>query len=183
MQFTISGREKSFDESESIASYITRVYRQIRLDQVESIFAFTERSTLYGGRPFFKPNILDKDIKSMYELGIGYRLPLTNHYVTREEYECNFCFLEKYHRDGNSVIIVNDDLAKWIKEDFPRYRVEASIIKNIKTHKRIDENLELYDTVVLPTSLNEQLEFLDKIEGKSRITLFAYAGCGVNCPA
>jgi len=119
----------------------------------------------------------------MYVLGIGYRIPLTNHDVTREEYECNFCFLEKYHRDGNSVIIVNDDLARWIKEDFPRYRVEASIIKNIKTHKRIDENLELYDTVVLPTSLNEQLDFLNKIEGKSRITLFAYAGCGVNCPA
>jgi len=119
----------------------------------------------------------------MYELGIGYRIPLTNHYVTREEYECNHCFLEKYHRGGNSVILVNDDLARWIKKDFPKYRVEASIIKNITTLQQIEKAFDIYDTVVLPTSLNENLEFLDKIEPKNRITLFAYAGCGVNCPA
>ncbi len=183
MQFTISGREKFFNENESINSYLNRVYSGVSIKQVESIFAFTERSTLYGGRPFIKPNLLDKDIQKMYELGIGYRIPLTNKYVTREEYECNKCFLEKYHRAGNSVITVNDDLAKWIKMDFPKYRVEASIIKNIKTHQRIEMALELYDTVVLPTSLNEQIEFLDKIECKQRITLFAFAGCGVNCPA
>lgn len=183
MEFTISGREKSFAPDESIASYIRRVYRQIQLDQVESIFAFTERSTLYGGRPFHQRNILDKDVSEMYGLGIGYRIPLTNHYVTREEYECNHCFLEKYHRTGNSVILVNDELGKWIKEDFPKYRVEASIIKNIHTHKQIEEAFEVYDTVVLPTSLNEKLEFLDQIELKNRITLFAFAGCGVNCPS
>lgn len=183
MEFTISGREKFFNPEESIASYIRRVYRQVKLDQVESIFAFTERSTLYGGRPFHQPNILDKDIAEMYELGIGYRIPLTNHYVTREEYECNHCFLEKYHRNGNSVIIVNDDLGRWIKADFPKYRVEASIIKNITSHEEIEKAFDVYDTVVLPTSLNEQLAFLEKIEVKNRITLFAFAGCGVNCPS
>lgn len=183
MEFTVSGREKAFIPEESVASYIKRVYRDIRLDQVESIFAFTERSTLYGGRPFLEPNILHKDIQEMYELGIGYRIPLTNNYATRAEYECNLCFLEKYHRKGNSVILVNDELGGWIKQDFPQYRVEASIIKNIHTYKQIDEAFELYDTVVLPTSMNEELEFLDGIEQKNRITLFAYAGCGVNCPS
>ncbi len=183
MQFTISGREKAYNAEESVDAYLKRVYTHVPLEQVESIFAFTERSTLYGGRPFMKPQLLAKDIQCMYDLGIGYRIPLTNNFVTREEYEMNLCFLEKYHRAGNSVILVNDDLAKWIREDFPKYRIEASIIKCIDTHRRIGKAFELYDTVVLPTSLNESIEFLDEIDCKERITLFAFAGCGVNCPS
>jgi len=183
VQFTISGREKAFNIDESIESYLTRVYTHVPIEQVESIFAFTERSTLYGGRPFNRPQLLKKDIESMYKLGIGYRIPLTNNFVTRAEYETNICFLEKYHRAGNSVILVNDDLAKWIHEDFPKYRIEASIIKNIDNSRRLDKALEIYDTVVLPTSLNEKIDFLDKIECKQRITLFAFAGCGINCPS
>ena len=183
MQFTISGREKAFVPEEGIESYLNRVYTDVPLEQVESIFAFTERSTLYGGRPFIKPQLLEKDIESMYQLGIGFRIPLTNNYVTREEYEINHCFLEKYHRTGNSVILVNNDLANWIREDFPKYRIEASIIKNINNFRRLDKALDIYDTIVLPTALNEQLDFLDKIECKQRITLFAFAGCGVNCPS
>ncbi|WP_440873660.1 hypothetical protein [Thalassotalea sp. PLHSN55] len=183
MQFTISGREKVFNLDESISSYLKRVYTHVPLAQVESIFAFTERSTLYGGRPFHRPQLLAKDIEQMYQLGIGYRIPLTNNFVTREEYETNVCFLEKYHRKGNSVILVNDDLAGWIRKDFPKYRIEASIIKSIDNTRRLDKALEIYDTVVLPTSLNENLEFLDNIECKQRITLFAFAGCGINCPS
>ncbi len=183
MQFTISGREKAFNIDESIESYLTRVYTHVPLKQVESIFAFTERSTLYGGRPFVRPQLFKKDIELMYKLGIGYRIPLTNNFVTRAEYEMNLCFLEKYHRVGNSVILVNDELANWIREDFPKYRIEASIIKAIDNSRRLDKALDIYDTVVLPTSLNEELDFLDKIECKQRITLFAFAGCGVNCPS
>jgi hypothetical protein len=183
MQFTISGREKAFNLDESIESFLTRVYTHVPMEQIESIFAFTERSTLYGGRPFIQPQLLKKDIESMYALGIGYRIPLTNNFVTREEYETNICFLEKYHRSGNSVILVNDDLAKWVRDDFPKYRIEASIIKNIDTSRRLEKALEIYDTVVLPTSLNEDFDFLDEIECKQRITLFAFAGCGINCPS
>jgi len=91
--------------------------------------------------------------------------------------------LKKYHRPCNSIIVTNDDLARWIQQDFPRYRIDASVIKNIKTHQKIDEALELYDSVVLPMSLNEDFEFLEKIEAKDRITLFANAGCALTCPS
>ena len=81
------------------------------------------------------------------------------------------------------VACTNDDLARWIQQDFPNYRIDASVIKNIKTHKKIDEALKLYDSVVLPMSLCEDFEFLDKIEAKDRITLFANAGCALTCPS
>ena len=181
MQYTISAREKP--KNEGVISYFKRVHGHIQIPDIDSVFAFTEKSTLYGGRRFAGPELLPEDIQELYDNDIGYRIPFTNNYVEMDEYNRNILFLEKYHRPGNSVILVNDQLSRWIKEDFPDYKIEASIIKNIKTYKKIDEALELYDTVVLPTSLNENLEFLDKIEQKHRITLFAFAGCGVNCPA
>ena len=79
--------------------------------------------------------------------------------------------------------MTNDDLAIWIRQDFPDYRVDASVIKNIKTHEMIDEALEMYDSVVLPMRLNEDLEFLEKIKAKDRITIFANAGCALTCPS
>ncbi len=181
MQYTISGREKP--KSEDVLSYLQRAYAQVPFEEIESVFAFVERSTLYGGRQFVSPELSALDIQLMYDHGIGYRIPLTNSYVEPEEYAQNLRLLEKYHRPGNSVIIVNDQLAQWIRRDFPDYKVEASIIKNINSHQRIAQAMELYDTVVLPTSLNENLEFLSEVEPKQRVTLFAYAGCGVNCPA
>jgi hypothetical protein len=66
---------------------------------------------------------------------------------------------------------------------FPDYHIDASVIKNIKTHRKINEALESYDSVVLPMRLNEDFDFLEKIEAKDRITLFANAGCALTCPS
>ncbi len=65
----------------------------------------------------------------------------------------------------------------------PLYRLEASVIKNLKTSERIAAALELYDTVVLPMELNEDREFLAGLPDKHRITLFANAGCALTCPS
>ena len=83
----------------------------------------------------------------------------------------------------HSVIITHDDLARWIRRDFPHYRIDASVIKNINTPKKLAQALELYDEVVLPMTSNEDLPFLESIADKSRITLFANAGCAFTCPA
>ena len=108
---------------------------------------------------------------------------MSNHFVEERTYRLSASLLFRYHNKLNSIIITNDDLARWIRRDFPRYRLDASVIKNIKTHRKIDEALELYDSVVLPMPLNEDLDFLEKIEAKDRIILFANAGCALTCPS
>ena len=89
---------------------------------------------------------------------------MSNHDVERDEYERNLPFFQKYHRRGNFVIVTNDRFARWIRQDFPFYQIDASVIKNIKTHRKIEEALEIYDSVVLPMRLNEDFDFLEKIE-------------------
>jgi len=179
--YTISARSKH--EDAPVFGYLKKQYDNVRLGEIDSLFGFVERSELYGGRAFRQRELSDRDVEQLNNAGIGVRLPLSNHFVERSEYERNLPFLEKYCRVGNSVIVTNDDLARWIRQDFPIYQIDASVIKNIKTHQQINKALELYDSVVLPMRINEDFDFLEKIEAKDRITLFANAGCALTCPS
>jgi len=179
--YTVSARGKPRDAP--VLAYLRKNYANVPLGEIDSLFGFVERSTLYGGRVFDGRELSEQDVSHLNSAGIGIRLPMSNHFVEREEYEKNRPLLEKYHRPCNSVIVTNDDLARWIQQDFPNYRIDASVIKDIKTHRKIDEALKLYDSVVLPMHLNEDLDFLEKIEAKDRITLFANAGCALTCPS
>ncbi|MFQ5644645.1 MAG: hypothetical protein ACE5FQ_13255 [Thiogranum sp.] len=181
MRFTISVRGKS--EEIPILQFLARNYPDIPHRDIDSVFGFLEKSTLYGGRPFTERQISDRDVENLYSAGIGVRMPLTNSYVELEEYRENRSLLEKYHREGNAVIVTSDDLARWIREDFPQYRIEASVIKNINSYQGIEAAFNLYDTVVLPMKFCEDPDFLVKIKDKDRITLFANAGCALTCPS
>ena len=178
--FTLSARGKN--ESMPILEFLQSYFSNISLDQVDSVFGFLEASTLYSGRPFLKRQISDADLATMEKKHIGLRIPLTNHFVTEREYKDHASFLEKYQRKGNSVICTNDQLASWIRRDFPLYQIEASILKEIDSHERIEEALDLYDTVILPMNLNYNTAFLSSIRDKKRITLFGNAGCALSCP-
>jgi hypothetical protein len=179
--YTVSARGKN--PNEPVFAYLRDNYGNVGLREIDSLFGFLERSTLYGGRAFMQRELSTRDVTQLNAAGIGVRLPMSNHSVERDEYESNQRLLQRYHRPLNSVIVTNDDLARWIQQDFPNYHIDASVIKNIKTHRKINEALELYDSVVLPMRLNEDFDFLEKIETKDRITLFANAGCALTCPS
>ena len=117
MTFSVSARK---EERTHIKKTIEFVYHAFKINvyEIENFYGFREFCPLYGGRPYVGKEISDIDLEYMYDLGVGLRLPLTNHFVTYDEYKSQKPFLEKYHRDGNSLIIVNDKLATWIKEDF-----------------------------------------------------------------
>lgn len=179
--YTISARNKP--PTDPIMAYLRKNYGNIPLREIDSVFGFVERSPLYGGRAFLRRELSRGDVRQLNITGIGLRIPMSNHFASREEYERDKPLLARYHRELNSVIVTNDDLAMWIRQDFPKYRLDASVIKNLKSHKKIEGALELYDSVVLPMRLNEDLDFLEKIERKDRITLFANAGCALTCPS
>jgi hypothetical protein len=181
MQYTISARGKV--AAQPIQQFIKQNFSHVPLEQIDSFFGFTTYTSLYGGRFWARAELSAYDVRSMYQMDINLRLPLSNHDVSREEYEENIPYLEKYERPGNSLIITNDDLARWVRADFPTYRLEASVIKNINSPKKIEQAAKLYDTVILPMACNNDEEFLKSIENKDIITLFANAGCALTCPS
>jgi hypothetical protein len=177
--YTISARSKL--PNMPVFRFLKDMYGYLPLREIDSLFGFVEQSTLYGGREFSRRELSDRDAIQLVNAGIGLRIPMSNHHVSRDEYEANLPILKKYHQPGNSIIATNDKLASWVREDFPDYRIDASVIKNIKTYEKIEQALELYDSVVLPMQLNKDLEFLEKIRDKDKITLFANAGCALTC--
>jgi len=179
--FTVSARSKQTDVP--VFQFLRRHFGHIPLNRIESLFGFVEYTPLYGGRIFQRRELSQRDVFQLNNAGIGVRLPLSNHYVTAGEYEDCQPFLDKYHLDGNSVIVTEDELARWVRRDFPRYRIDASVIKNINTIRKLEQAFALYDEVVLPMPSNEDLPFLQAIPDKDRITLFANAGCAFTCPA
>lgn len=181
MQYTVSARGKP--SAVPIQQFIRNHYSDVPLEQIDSFFGFTEVCSLYGGRVFAATELSRYDVRSLYRMNINVRLPLTNHYATPQEYEQSLPYLEQYHRPGNSLIITNDELAGWIRQDFPLYRLEASVIKNINSLKKVEEAFRIYDTVILPMTANDDDEFLKSIENKTDITLFANAGCAYTCPS
>lgn len=181
MRYTITGRGKP--NSQPILTYLAKSFPAIPIGSIDSVFGFVEKSTLYGGRPFWEPELTPEDVAALYDVGIGVRIPFTNHYVEAEEFDATLPIFDKYHRPGNSVIVTNNDLAEWVRAAFPNYRIEASVIKNIHRIDQIHAAFDLYDTVVLPMEMNEDEEFLKKVPQKDRITLFANAGCALTCPS
>jgi hypothetical protein len=186
MQYTISARDKR--AGQPIKQFIDQHFNDIPIEQIDSFFGFTTYTSLYGGRIWDSRRVngaelSEYDLRSMYKLNINLRLPLTNHYASLEEYKEYIPFFEKYYRPGNAIITTNEDLARWIRSDFPDYHLEASVIKNITTLKGIDDAAKIYDTVVLPMSCNEDEPFLKTIEDKSIIRLFSNAGCALTCPS
>lgn len=180
-RFTISARGKTAQHPLDL--FLADYFPAVPLSSMDSIFGFVERSTLYGGRPFSAPELSDSDVTMLAAWGIGLRLPLTNKFVSEAEYQANWTLLERHHRAGNAVILYDDDLARWIRRDFPLFTIEASVTKELRTHEKITRARELYDQIVLPATLNDDIEFLTAIEDKSAITLFANAGCAYNCPS
>lgn len=177
MTNTVSCRAKS------AFSPISEWLKQYDGIDVTGVFGFySEYSPLYGGRIYNGAEITAADVDYLTSKNISLKLTLTSNKVSESHYQQSKALLDKYHKKGNSVAIVNDDLAKWIRRDYPDYLIEGSVIKNTK-FSQIDETLKLYDTVVLPMYMNDDVAELDKIKQKDKIILFGNAGCAYNCPS
>jgi len=93
----------------------------------------------------------DANIRELYDQNIGLKLCLTNHFMTREDIENSRDFLRRYHRDGNAIVTLSDELATFVKHNFPKYAVDLSMISELPLDQ-IDRALELCDNVTLPPS-------------------------------
>ena len=181
IKFTVSSR--ALLPNDNINSYISTFFPFINSNQIESFFGFTDQfSKLYGGRGFGKNQKVSKEqIEHIYSKNIGYSITLTNNYFDEQSYIENQELLTKHHKEGNSIVCVNDELALRIKKDFPLYKLKASMIKNLNSLEKVEEALKLYDYVVIPMELNDNNEFLKSLPHKERIILFANGSCAYNC--
>lgn len=182
-RYTVSGR--LLTPNVTVRAYLKAYFPYIEATQVESVFAFVDtRVPLYGGRIYRPEQALRAGhVAELAELGLGLSLPMTNHYFDRQAYEASLPVLAAHHRRGNSVIMVDDEFARQVRQDFPLYTRKASVIKRLNKPEKFAPAFDLYDVVVLPMDWNDDLELLRALEPKDRIQIFANASCAYTCPA
>ena len=154
-------------------------------DDIDYAFGSVEGITsLYGGRIADALNLTKIDKYWLYDHNIGVKIPLSTKIFNDDVYKESSKFLQCYQRKGNAIITFTDELAKRIKENFPDYEIEASCIQDIVTPDKLKKKISLgvYDTIVLPIHMNDDIEFLKKIKDKEQIRLFINAECSYTCP-
>lgn len=182
-RYTVSGRVLT--ENVTVRAYLQAFFPYIDAGQVESLFAFVDtRVPLYGGRVYRADQALRAaHLAEMEALGIHLSLPMTNHFFDRQAYEASLPVLAAHHRRGNSVILVDDEFARQVRQDFPLYTRKASVIKRLNRPEKFNPAFDLYDVVVLPMDWNDDLDLLRALEPKERVQIFANAACAYTCPA
>ena len=154
-------------------------------DDIDYAFGTTEDTIpLWGGRVSDAINLTRVDIYWLYDKGIGHKATLSSKSMSDVDYKNSKGMLKEHHREGNAIITALDKLARKIKNDFPKYKVEASAVMDITTEEHLNRVIDtgLYDTIVLPICANDDTKFLESIKNKDQIRLFINAECSYTCP-
>jgi hypothetical protein len=165
-----------------------KIYSNFEFDYDDIDYAFGQPegdTELFGGRTAVGGvNMSRVDVYWLYDHNIGLKITLSSKIFNDDMYKKSRPFLQNYHRKGNAIITSSDKLAKRIKEDFPEYKLEASCIQDIVTAPKLKKNISLglYDTIVLPIHMNDDIKFLKKIKDKKQIRLFLNVECSYTCP-
>ena len=142
-----------------------------------------------GGRPSMgdqcDANFIKNVVKTINAKGIPVRYTYTNPLLTEEDLQdpyCNFCM--KVADNGmNEVMIFSPILEKYIRKNYPGYKLNSSTCKEIRDIKLVNEELKKdYYLVVLDYNFNNKFEELEKIEDKARCEILVNALCIPNCP-
>jgi len=189
---SVSGRKEwQFHAKDWLDFQISHAKRYSNLDfdyeDIDYIFGAIESGTsLWGGRVNIdhQVNLTKLDEYWMYDHGIGIKLPLSTKSFDDAMYKDSIAFLRNHHQDCNAIIVSLDKLAMRIREDFPKYKIEASCIQDIVDIPRLEKkiSLGLYDTIVLPIHMNDDIKFLENIKDKEKIRLFLNVECSYTCP-
>ena len=68
----------------------------------------------------------DALIEYYYSKGISIALTMSNHRINLDDETGNH-LLEKFHKEGNALIIINEDLRQYVRKNFPKYDLIFSI--------------------------------------------------------
>ncbi|MBO4390215.1 MAG: hypothetical protein J5825_05105 [Lachnospiraceae bacterium] len=146
--------------------------------------------SLWGGGRFNPTDQCDRKyvttiISLLNKKGIPVRFTYTNPTVTKEELSdeyCNFC-MEAGHNGLNEVLVVSPILEEYIREKYPKYRIDSSTCKGITSVEGINEELAKdYHLVVLDYNMNNHFDQIDKVSDKTRCEILVNACCVPECP-
>jgi len=120
MRYLLAG---AFSKSIPLIKFLSQ--RLVDSDQL-IVYDGINKCSWNGGRINREVFYSDALIEYYYSKGISIALTMSNHRINLADETGNH-LLEKFHKEGNALIIVNDDLRKYVREYYPKYDLIYSI--------------------------------------------------------
>jgi len=153
-----------------------------------TVYDGIENCTWNGGR-LHKYIPYNKKIKEhYYDLGWSINLTFSNTKINLNDEKGNY-LLKEFHKEGNGIILVNDDLRKYINKNYPKYKLIHSItacgdIQGFPLREEdlifYKDKLKKYDMIIprCDSTFDKKLRILDK----EKIEILISDTCILNCP-
>lgn len=157
--------------------------------RIASFFGEFPTSLWNGGRPSnydqCDASFIQNVIKNINAQGVPVRYTYTNMLLSEQDLQdpyCNFC-MKAADNGMNEVMIFSPILEKYIRENYPDYKLNSSTCKEIRDIDKVNEELKKdYYLVVLDYNFNNKFDELQKIEDKARCEILVNALCRPECP-
>lgn len=155
--------------------------------EIYSFFGVFPNAIWNGGGTFFETkNTSIKEMKKVRDYynskGIAITFTFTNSLITEEHIHDEYCnqMLKIFHNGMNEVLVVSPILERYIRDNYPKYKINRSII-NTENGVFISEN---YNLSVLSKFKNRDFEFLRKLsqKEKKKTELLCNEFCVNDCP-
>lgn len=162
--------------------------------KIGAVFGAFQYNIWDGGRVFNSYQQASKEniefLKNIYneKFNIPMRFIFTNSLITEEDCKDHFnnMVLEICHNELNEVVVVSPILQKYIKTNYPKYKIISSTTKcltNIDQAYSEILNKEYFMTC-LDYNLNKNWDFLNSIpkEDRNKVEILINAICPPGCP-
>ena len=153
---------------------------------VDSVYDSPHGLIWNGGRePVFSNLCLDDYIEmidSYNKEGIGFYFTFSNVLIRKRHLSNDLCnyVLKKTEREMNGVIVSSEKLRAYIKKEYPKFQIKASVCKVDRNYKKL---LNKHDIVVLQHGDNKNYNLIKRL-GKdvSRVEVLVNETCPPFCP-
>ncbi len=156
--------------------------------KIASVFGSFPGAMWNGGRNVsgeYNYAINEKIMKEFNGRGIPLRFTFTNPHITEKELSDKWCneMLKMADNGLNEVIVMSPILEKYIRENYPGYKITSSTCKQIRDMNDLNAELDKdYNLVVIDYNWNNKFDDLALIKDKSRCEILVNACCQPACP-
>ena len=157
--------------------------------EIASIFGCFPFSLWNGGRLILDDqcdsDFVENVIHAVNSEGIPIRYTFTNPCLEEEDVNdpfCNFC-LKAADNGMNEVLVFSPVLEKYIREKYPKYKIDSTTCKELKTVDDLNRELEKdYHYVVLDYNMNNHFELIEGLKNPEKLEVLINAVCVPACP-
>lgn len=156
--------------------------------KIGSVYGSFPSAIWNGGRTvhgFLDKNKIENIIKEFNNLGVPLRFTWTNSLIEEKHTYDSYCnlIMQLANNGFNEVLVNNEVLENYIKNNYSNYKLISSTTKSIKKIDSINNELDKdYSLVVLDYNFNNDFDKLNLIKFHEKCELLVDAICCENCP-